>query len=91
MFDRAGSHGWTTISIDALRAGDAIVSDGHIKLFSRFTASNVAETYEESGCGNVAQKEAQAFARKGEELSFDERVARYRGAIAVLRASAQAE
>jgi hypothetical protein len=45
--DRAGPNGWTTIPIDSLRAGDALVTDGHMKLFSHFVGSNGVDILEE--------------------------------------------
>lgn len=68
--DRGGADGWVTIGIDDLQSGDALVSDGHIKLFSRFTSPNAAEIYEEYDCGRVARKAVQSFSRNGKYVYF---------------------
>ncbi len=68
--DRAGPDGWSTISIDSLAAGDAVTTNGHIKLFSRFVSSNAAEILEEYDCGEVAHRAVQNFTRSGNTLYF---------------------
>jgi hypothetical protein len=70
MSDRSGADGWTTVSVDALTAGDAVVCNGHIKLFSKFVSATSAEIYEEYDCGKVARKAVQSFARSGDTIKF---------------------
>ncbi len=70
MNDNGSGNGWHTIAIDDLQAGDAVVCDGHIKLFSHFASSASAEVYEESNCGKVAHKSVQTFTRSGGILHF---------------------
>jgi hypothetical protein len=70
MVDNAGTNGWHTIAIDDLKAGDAVVCDGHIKLFSAFVGSGSAEMYEEYNCGKVARKSVQSFSRSGNTMRF---------------------
>jgi MYXO-CTERM domain-containing protein len=76
MNDKSGSNGWTSIDIDELKAGDAVVCDGHIKLFSKFVGSGQAEIYEEYNCGHTAHKAVQSFTRSGNTIkfSYDSRV-----------------
>ncbi|MEO6774757.1 MAG: hypothetical protein ABI467_17410, partial [Kofleriaceae bacterium] len=69
--DRAGADGWSTIAIDNLAAGDAVTTNGHIKLFSRFVSSNAAEILEEYDCGEVAHRDVQGFTRSGNTIYFD--------------------
>src|ERR1043165_3794069 len=66
--DRAGADGWTTISIDSLRPGDALVTDGHMKLFSHFVGTNGVDILEEFSCGHVAHEEVETFTRSGNTL-----------------------
>ncbi|MBK7862546.1 MAG: hypothetical protein IPJ65_28850 [Archangiaceae bacterium] len=68
--DRAGSQGWTTIGVDQLRPGDALVTVGHIKLFGGFLGGNSALIYEQYDCGRTAHKEAQFFSRSGNTVWF---------------------
>lgn len=63
--DRGGPNGWRTVAIDDLQTGDAMVANGHIKLFSKMVGSNAAEILEEYGCGKVARKAVQSFTRLG--------------------------
>lgn len=63
--DRAGENGWSSVGIDDLRRGDAIVCDGHIKLFDAFVGANTARIYEEYDCGKVARIAVQSFTRIG--------------------------
>ncbi|MGZ6094038.1 MAG: hypothetical protein ACXWUG_18550 [Polyangiales bacterium] len=70
MTDRTGSNGWTTIKIDDLSAGDAVVCDGHVKLFSKFVSATSAEIYEEYDCGKVGRKAVQSFTRSGDTIKF---------------------
>lgn len=70
MNDNGGANGWQTIAIADLQAGDAVVCDGHIKIFSQFVSSNQAEVYEESNCGKVAHKSVQTFTQSGQTLKF---------------------
>lgn len=70
MRDVSGSNGWRTVKIDELVAGDAVVCDGHIKLFSKFVGEGKAEVYEEYNCGHTARKSVQAFTRSGNTLRF---------------------
>lgn len=70
MVDHAGDSGWSTIPIDDLAPGDAIVCDGHIKLFSQWISDSEAEIYEEYDCGKVARKATQSFTRSGNNLFF---------------------
>ncbi len=69
--DRSGSNGWTTIAIDSLQAGDAVVTDGHIKLFSSFSGSSAADILEEWDCNQVAREQVQGFSRSGNTLYFN--------------------
>ncbi|MEO8551482.1 MAG: hypothetical protein ABI678_16000, partial [Kofleriaceae bacterium] len=69
--DRAGTDGWSTIAIDNLAAGDAIATNGHIKLFSRFVSANAAEVLEEYDCGQVAHRAVQGFTRSGNTIYFN--------------------
>ncbi|MEO7108870.1 MAG: hypothetical protein ABI183_00415 [Polyangiaceae bacterium] len=66
--DRGGSQGWHTIAIDDLQAGDAIVTDGHIKLFSSFSGSSALDIFEEYDCGEVARETVQGFSRSGDSI-----------------------
>ncbi|WP_394846360.1 VCBS repeat-containing protein [Pendulispora brunnea] len=68
--DRGGANGWTTISIDNLQAGDALVTNGHIKLFSHFVASNTMDILEEYDCDRVAREAVQSFTRSGNTVKF---------------------
>lgn len=70
-YDQAGGQGWSTIPIDDLRAGDAVVAQGHIKLFSSFQGTNAALIYEEYDCNRIAHKKVQGFYRSGSEILFD--------------------
>ena len=70
MTDRSGGNGWTTVGLDALEAGDALVCDGHVKLFSRMVSATSAEIYEEYNCGHVGRKAVQTFTRTGDTLKF---------------------
>ncbi|MDB4941676.1 MAG: hypothetical protein JWP97_1210 [Labilithrix sp.] len=65
MTDESGPQGWNTIDLEDLRTGDAIVADGHIKLFNRFIGSSAVEVYEEYFCHHVARKVTQGFRRIG--------------------------
>lgn len=66
MADRGGDDGWSTVAIADLQRGDAIVCDGHSKLFSRFVGTDTAEVYEESDCGLVARISSQQLTRLGD-------------------------
>jgi hypothetical protein len=70
MSDRSGVDGWSTVAIDSMKAGDAVVCDGHIKLFSKFVSATSMEIYEEYDCGKVARKTVQSFTRSGNTLKF---------------------
>jgi hypothetical protein len=70
MTDTAGANGWHSVAIDDLAAGDAVVCDGHIKLFSKLVTAGSAEIYEEYNCGHVAHKAVQTFTRSGDTLKF---------------------
>jgi MYXO-CTERM domain-containing protein len=70
IVDKSGANGWHTVAIDELRAGDAVVCDGHIKLFSKFVGKGSAEIYEEYNCGHVGRKGVQTFTRSGNTLKF---------------------
>lgn len=70
MSDRTGPNGWTTIAIDDLSAGDAVVCDGHVKLFSKLASASSAEIYEEYDCGKVGRKAVQSFTRSGNTIKF---------------------
>ena len=69
-YDQSGSMGWSTIGIDQLRAGDALVAQGHIKLFASFSGSSAALVYEEYDCNLIAHKEVQGFSRSGNRIWF---------------------
>ncbi len=68
--DRSGSSGWSTIAIDSLQAGDALVTNGHIKLFSAFAGAGAANILEEYDCNRVAHEQVQSFSRTGNTLYF---------------------
>lgn len=63
MVDKAGADGWTSIPIDSLTTGDALVCNGHIMLFSRWVSSTSFEIYQESSCGKVANVGTRTFKR----------------------------
>jgi hypothetical protein len=65
--DRGGSVGWTTISIADLREGDALVTDGHIKLYGGASGSDAATIYEQYTCNRVGRKNVQSYAWKTAE------------------------
>ena len=60
--DRGGDDGWHTVAIDELQPGDALVSQTHIKLFSKRNG-DAMEIYEESDCGLVARIRTQGISR----------------------------
>lgn len=66
MTDRTGTDGWKTIPIDSLSAGDALVCNGHIMLFSRWVTSTSFEIYQESNCGKVANFGTRTFKRNAD-------------------------
>ena len=68
--DRGGPDGWTTIAIDDLRAGDALVTNGHNKLFSDFRGAGAADILEEFDCGQVAREKVTSFTRSGNTIWF---------------------
>ena len=70
MNDHSGDNGWHTIDIDDLTTGDAVVCDGHIKLWNEFKSAGSAEIYEEYNCGHVARKAVQSFTRSGNTMHF---------------------
>lgn len=70
MTDDAGANGWSTILVEELAPGDAIVCDGHIKLFSQWLSDTEAEIYEEYDCGKVARKAVQSFTKVGNNMFF---------------------
>src|SRR5262249_12937303 len=61
LSDRGGDDGWSTVPVANLQRGDAVVCDGHIKLFSRFVGNGAAEIYEEFDCGETARVAVQSF------------------------------
>ncbi len=70
MSDRSGTNGWSSIPLDSLEAGDALVCDGHIKLFGKKVSATSYEIYEEYNCGHVGRKATQTFTRTGDTLKF---------------------
>jgi MYXO-CTERM domain-containing protein len=70
MVDKSGANGWHTIALADLQAGDALVCDGHIKIFSQLVSATKAEVYEESNCGKVAHKSVESFTKSGETVKF---------------------
>lgn len=70
MNDNASANGWSTILVEELAPGDAIVCDGHIKLFSQWVSDSEAEIYEEYDCGKVARKATQSFTKSGNNMFF---------------------
>lgn len=63
MVDKAGADGWTSIPIDSLSTGDALVCNGHIMLFSKWISATSFEIYQESSCGKVANVGTRTFKR----------------------------
>lgn len=65
IVDRSGPDGWSTVAISDLKPGDALVCDGHIKLFAGWMGNDFsqAQVYEESDCGLVAQKNTQTLVK----------------------------
>jgi len=71
-YDMSGPQGWTSIAFDSLRAGDALVAEGHIKLFSKFEGANAAQIYEEYDCNKHGRVDTQGFSRiGGDQILFD--------------------
>lgn len=70
MNDHSGDNGWHTISIDDLATGDAVVCDGHIKLWNDFASDSSADIFEEYNCGHVARHTVQNFTRNGNTMKF---------------------
>ncbi len=70
MSDVGGANGWHTIALSDLAAGDALVCDGHMMLFSKMVSATQAEIYEESNCGKVAHKTVKSFTASGQTLKF---------------------
>ncbi|MEO8878248.1 MAG: hypothetical protein ABI461_21825, partial [Polyangiaceae bacterium] len=66
-YDESGSQGWSSIALADLRGGDAIVAEGHIKLFSKYEGANAMEIYEEYDCNKHGRKTTQGFSRIGGE------------------------